>query len=221
MFVLGAGLGSYHLGAAHQDAARQNPDGRKPDGQKSDRSPKLADVLAKLDEGFEKSRVEQKVVGMSVVIVHDQDVLLAKGYGYADLASKTPADKQTVYRVGSITKVFTALAMMQLRDAGKLDLDDPIEKYLPEFKIKSRFPNARPVTFRQVASHYSGLPTEAPLPYSFQDVPVFPRTEELIVSLANSELQVPVNTQSIYSNLGYNILGLRWSGSFSSPMQTT
>jgi CubicO group peptidase (beta-lactamase class C family) len=188
-------------------AAGQPPAGTQPGGdEKAARS--LAEVVAKLDEEFEKIRVQQKIVGMSVVIVHDQDVLLAKGYGYADMASKTPADKQTVYRVGSITKVFTALAMMQLRDAGKLNLDDPIEKYLPEFKIKSRSPDARPVTFRQVASHYSGLPTEAPLPYSFQDVPVFPSTEELIASLANSELQVPVNTKSIYSNLGYNILGL-------------
>jgi CubicO group peptidase (beta-lactamase class C family) len=104
--------------------------------------------------------------------------------------------------------VFTALALMQLRDAGKVNLDDPIEKYLPEFKIESHLPDARPLTFRQVASHYSGLPTEAPLPYRYQDVPVFPRTEELIASLANTELQVPANTKSIYSNLGYNILGL-------------
>lgn len=203
VFVPFAGLGRKNLAAAQQDSARQNPD-----GQKSERPPSVADVVAKLDEEFEKIRVQQKIVGMSVVIVHDQDVLLSKGYGYADLARKTPADNQTVYRVGSITKVFTALAMMQLRDAGKLNLDDPIEKYLPEFKIKSGFPDARPVTFRQVASHYSGLPTEAPMPYSFQDVPVFPSTEELIASLADSELQVPVNTQSIYSNLGYNILGL-------------
>ena len=171
-------------------------------------TPTLADVVAKIDEQVEKSRVKQKIVGMSVVIVHDQDVLLAKGYGYADLASKTPANPQTVYRVGSVTKVFTALAVMQLRDAGKLNLDDPIEKYLPEFKIKSRFPDARPVTFRQLASHYSGLPYEAPLPYTYQDVTVFPRTEELIASLANTELTCPVDTKFLYSNLGFNILGL-------------
>jgi CubicO group peptidase (beta-lactamase class C family) len=171
-------------------------------------APSIADVVAKIDENFEKNLVKQKIVGMSVVIVHDQDVLLAKGYGYADLACKTPANPQTVYRVGSITKVFTALAVMQLRDAGKLNLDDPIEKYLPEFKIKSRFPDARPVTFRQVASHYSGLPREAPLPYTYQDVTVFPRTEELIASLANTELIGPVDTKFQYSNLGFNILGL-------------
>src|SRR5262245_9978133 len=63
--------------------------------------PSLADIVAKIDENIEKNRVKQKIVGMSVVLVHDQDVLLAKGYGYANLASKTPADKQTVYRVRS------------------------------------------------------------------------------------------------------------------------
>ena len=172
------------------------------------KAPSLADVVAKIDDQIEKSRLKQKIVGMSVVIVHDQDMLLAKGYGYADLASNTPANSQTVYRVGSITKVFTAVAVMQLRDAGKLNLDDPIEKHLPEFKIKSRFPDARPLTFRQVASHYSGLPMEAPLPYTFQDVTVFPRTEELIASLANTELVCPVDTRFLYSNLGFNILGL-------------
>src|SRR5262245_288557 len=69
--------------------------------EKSEAPPSLAEVVAKIDENIEKNRVKQKIVGLSVIIVHDQDVLLAKGYGYANLASKTPADKQTVYRVRS------------------------------------------------------------------------------------------------------------------------
>jgi CubicO group peptidase (beta-lactamase class C family) len=187
-------------------AASQTPAATQPSSRA--RPASLDEVVARIDEQLGKILVAQKIAGMSVVVIHDQDVLLARGYGHADLASKAPADKATVYRVGSITKVFTATALMQLRDAGKLNLDDPIEKYVPEFKIKSRFPDARPVTFRQVASHYSGLPTEAPLPYSYQDVSAFPRTEELIAGLEHSELQVPANTRSLYSNLGYNILGL-------------
>src|SRR5262245_37138808 len=193
-------------------AAGQTPAAPQPAGQEPPSLPaqpaSLDEVVARLDEEFEKTMVAQKIVGMSVVIIHDQDVLLAKGYGYADLESGTPAGKGTVYRVGSITKVFTALALMQLRDAGTVNLDDPIAQYLPACQIESHLPDARPLTFRQVASHSSGLPTEAPLPYRYQDLPVFPRTEELIASLANTELQVPVNTKSIYSNLGYNILGL-------------
>ena len=195
------------VAAAGQAPAAPQPAGQEPPSATAQTS-SLDEVVARLDAELETVRVAQQIVGMSVVIIHDQDVLLAKGYGYADLATETPAGKETVYRVGSITKVFTATALMQLRDAGKVNLDDPIENYVPEFKIKSRFPDARPVTFRQVASHYSGLPTEAPLPYSYQDVSSFPRTEELIASLEHSELQAPVNTRSIYSNLGYNILGL-------------
>ena|SRR5687767_6033732 len=114
--------------------------------------PDLRAILAEIEADAEKARVKAKIPGMSIVLVYDQEVLLVKGFGYADLEKKTPADPQTVYRTGSVTKAFTALMLMQLRDAGKLHLDDPIEKYLPEFKIKSRFPDARPATFRQVAA---------------------------------------------------------------------
>src|SRR5262245_18921736 len=71
------------LAAAGQPPAETKPAGEEP------AAPSLAEVVAKLDADFEKTRVQQKIVGMSVIIVHDQDVLLAKGYGYADLASNT------------------------------------------------------------------------------------------------------------------------------------
>lgn len=136
--------------------------------------PEIRAVLAELESDIEKARIEKKIAGLSVAIVYDQDVLLSKGFGFADLDKKVPADSATVYRVGSITKVFTALMLMQLRDAGKLSLDDPIEKYLPEFKIKSRFPDARPATFRQVAAHYSGLPIEPPMAIEYENPEKFP-----------------------------------------------
>src|SRR4026208_717051 len=117
--------------------------------------PELRAILTEIEADAEKARLKAKIPGMSIVIVYDQDVLLAKGFGYADLEKRIPSDPQTVYRIGSVTKSFTALMLMQLRDAGKLHVDDPIEKYLPEFKIKSRFPDERPPTFRQVVAHYS------------------------------------------------------------------
>jgi CubicO group peptidase (beta-lactamase class C family) len=98
-----------------------------------------------------------------------------------------------------------------LRDAGKLHLDDPIEKYLPEFKIKSRFPDARPATFRQVAAHYSGLPREAPMLYEYQATDQFPSVEDQLKSLKHSEMMLPAMTMYSYSNLGYNIMGLALS----------
>src|SRR5262245_37679966 len=124
--------------------------------------PELRAILTKIDADAEKARVKAQVPGMSIVIVHDQDVLLAKGYGYADLEKKIPADTKTVYRMCSVTKAFTALMLMQLSEAGKLHLDDPIENEPPEFKIKSRFTDAQPVTLRQVAAHDASLTNGAP-----------------------------------------------------------
>jgi CubicO group peptidase (beta-lactamase class C family) len=173
--------------------------------------PELRAILTEIEADAEKARVKAKIPGMSIVIVHDQDVLLVKGFGYADLEKKIPADPQTVYRTGSVTKAFTALMLMQLRDAGKLQLDDPIEKYLPEFKIKSRFPDARPATFRQVAAHYSGLPREAPMPYEYQNTDEQPSVEEQLKSLKDVEMPLPAMTMYSYSNLGYAIMGLALS----------
>lgn len=170
--------------------------------------PEVRAVLAELESDIEKARIAKKIAGLSIAIVYDQDVLLSKGFGFADLDKKVAADSATVYRVGSITKVFTALMLMQLRDAGKLSLDDPIEKYLPEFKIKSRFPDARPATFRQVVAHYSGLPVEPPMAIEYENPEKFPPVEEQLKSLKDVEMIVPAMSQFAYSNLGYNIMGL-------------
>jgi CubicO group peptidase (beta-lactamase class C family) len=173
--------------------------------------PELRAILTQIETDAENARVKAKIPGMSIVIVYGDDVLLAKGFGYADLEKKIPADTQTVYRIGSVTKVFTAMMLMQLRDAGKLHVDDAIEKYLPEFKIKSRFPDARPATFKQVASHYSGLPREPPMLHEYQATDEFPSVEDQLKSLKDTEMMVPANTMYSYSNLGYNIMGLALS----------
>jgi CubicO group peptidase (beta-lactamase class C family) len=99
--------------------------------------------------------------------------------------------------------------LMQLRDDGKLNLDAPIEKYLPEFKIKSRFTDARPATFRQVAAHYSGLPIEPPMAIEYENPEKFPPVEEQLKSLKDVEMIVPATSQFAYSDLGYNIMDPR------------
>lgn len=170
--------------------------------------PEIRAVLAEIEADIEKRRQEKKIPGLSVAIVYDQEVLMSKGFGFADVDKKVPAERTTVYRVGSVTKLFTALMLMQLRDAGKLNLDDPIEKYLPEFKIKSRFPDARPATFRQVVAHYSGLPREPPMTIEYENPEKFPSVEEQLKSLKDVEMIVPAMSRFAYSNLGYNIMGL-------------
>ena len=77
--------------------------------------------------------------GMSVGIVFDQKLTWSKGFGYSSVEDKICPKNKTVYRLASISKLFTSIAIMKLRDEGKLQLDDPIEKYLPWFSIKNKY----------------------------------------------------------------------------------
>ncbi len=83
----------------------------------------------------------------------------SQGFGYADKVNSIAATPETVYRVvGSISKLFTDRLVMQLAGQGKLDIDKPLQTYLPNFSIKSRFTNAYPITPRNIMTHHSGLP---------------------------------------------------------------
>lgn len=145
-----------------------------------------------------------KVEGLSVALVDDQQVAWAKGFGLADKAQGVPATPHTVYRVGSISKLLTATAIMQLHEQKKIELDAPIQKYIPDFSIKSRFSNQDPITARNLLTHHSGLPadyfsgffTKNPEPYY-----------SVITKLKNSYVPYPPNYVFSYSNLGYSLLG--------------
>jgi CubicO group peptidase (beta-lactamase class C family) len=98
---------------------------------------------------------------VTVGIVADDHLVLTRSYGYADTEKKIAANTETVYRVGSITKQFTALMLLQLVEQGKVQLTDPIERYFPEVnKIQGRFPGAPPITFVELATHTAGLDRE-------------------------------------------------------------
>src|SRR5262249_9762046 len=113
-------------------------------------------------DAFIARQVEQrKLPALSVALVDDQKVVWARGYGFRDPRTKTPADARTVYRVGSVSKLFTDLAVMQLVARGALDLDAPVTKYLPDFKPRSRFGKA--ITLRHLMAHRSGLVREPPV----------------------------------------------------------
>lgn len=98
------------------------------------------------------------VVGLSIALVDDQRIVWAQGFGYADKAAKIAATSETIYRVGSISKLFTATAAMQLAEHGKFDIDRPLQDYVPEFSIKTRYPKSAPITPRNLMTHHSGLP---------------------------------------------------------------
>jgi CubicO group peptidase (beta-lactamase class C family) len=82
------------------------------------------------------------VPALSIALVDDQQLVWAEGFGYADREHRVPATSETVYQVGSITKVINALAVMQLVEQGRMDLDRPITDYLPEFCMHTRWPRA-------------------------------------------------------------------------------
>src|SRR5215470_2484909 len=144
------------------------------------------------------------VTGLSVALVDDQHIVWADGFGFADRARNLPAGADTTYRVGSITKLFTAAAIMQLADAGKLAIDEPIAAVIAGFSMKSRFESAGPVTPRLLMSHHAGLPTDILKGFS---TPHPDSLAELTRQLQEQYLAFPPETVWSYSNVGYSLLG--------------
>lgn len=169
-----------------------------------------------LDSRLASERQQRRIPGMSVAVVYDQEVIWSKGFGFADVSKKTPATPQTIYRVASITKLFTATMLMQLRDAGKVGLEEPVTKYVPELKLKSRYDDSPPITLGQLASHVSGFPRAAPMDY--WRTLEFPTIEKMIEALTNDGERIfPPNQEWKYSNVGFGVLGFALSRAAGQP----
>jgi CubicO group peptidase (beta-lactamase class C family) len=145
------------------------------------------------------------VPGLSIGILHDQEVVWSAGFGRASLDPPRPATPDTLYRIASITKLFTSTAVLQLRDAGKLQLDDPVVEHLPWFRIRQAHADAPVTTIRHLLTHTAGLPREAGFPYWNDGV--FPTTEQIRDRLPAQETALPTETEWKYSNLGLTLAG--------------
>ncbi|MEA3287497.1 MAG: serine hydrolase [Candidatus Marinimicrobia bacterium] len=145
------------------------------------------------------------IPGISVGLIYDQELIYSNTFGYADLEKETPLSDHSSFRIASISKTFTATALMQLRDAGKLRLDDPVIKYLPWFQIKQTYPDQPPITIRQLLTHTSGLPREAAFPYWTDHK--FPTMDQIKATIADQETIFPPATRFKYSNLGLSLAG--------------
>lgn len=141
--------------------------------------------------------------GLSIGLVHDQTLVWARGFGRADVEARRPATPDTLYRIASITKLFTATAIVQLRDAGRLRLDDPVAAHLPWFKVGE--PGSQPITLRHLLTHTSGLTRESPFPY-WTDF-AFPSIEEIRDTLDPARLVLAPDTRWKYSNLALTVAG--------------
>lgn len=156
---------------------------------------------------LEAQRAYDRIPGVSAAIVYDQEVLWSGGYGFADLSKKTPAEAGTIYSICSISKLFTSIAVMQLRDAGKLRLDDPVEKFLPWFKIQKTAPQGPEITIEGLLTHASGLPRESEYPYWTGPDYEFPTREQVKEKIASQQTLYPAETHFQYSNLGLTLAG--------------
>ena len=146
--------------------------------------------------------------GTTVALVKGNTVVWAKGYGVADIAAGTPATASTVYRIGSITKPFTAVMLLQLVERGVVRLTDPVEKYFPEItRIADRREGTPPVTFEQVATMMSGIAREPDDLNTFLVGSVDRWEEVLLEALPKTKYAQAPNSGYLYSNIGYAILG--------------
>ncbi len=118
-----------------------------------------------LEPFIQREMAEKQLPAISIALVDDQQIVWAQGFGFADPDRKIPATADTIYRAGSVSKLFTDIGIMQLVERGELDLDAPINRYLPDFHPKNPF--GKPITLRELMSHRSGLVREPPVGHYF------------------------------------------------------
>ena len=143
--------------------------------------------------------------GIAVGVVADQELVWATGFGFADVKAKKPMTPDTKFRMASHSKLFTATAIMQLREQGKLRLDDPVSKYLPWFKVKPAAEDDGPITIEQLLTHTSGLPREAGAHWTTLE---FPTADEIRALIADRQAAFAPQVRWKYSNLAYTIAGM-------------
>lgn len=152
-------------------------------------------AVAALFEHFDAGRQP----GAAVMVIHDGDVVFSGGFGYANLAEDQLIDQYSTFRLASVSKQFTAMAIMVLAEEGKLDFDDPVTRFLPQL---SNFPG---VTIRHLMTHTAGLPDYYDSIDTSEGRPV---NDDLVDILAKSEAVFAPGERYEYSNPAYEMLAL-------------
>lgn len=162
----------------------------------------LQERLERLAERLEEQRIELHVPGMAIAVVKDDKVILARGFGVADLETNQPADAHTLFAIGSSTKAFTAALIATLVDEGALDWDDAIAAHLAEFRLHDE-EVAKQVTFRDALCHRTGLMRTDLLWIAGKA-----SREEILEAVAEAELYAPFREKWQYNNVMYLAAGL-------------
>ena len=159
-----------------------------------------ADKTAKIEAAITSLMSSKHIPGLSIAIVIDNQLRWQSGYGIADLENSVPAKAATVYRTASVAKPLTAVAVMQLVERGKIDLDYPIQKYVPTFPVKPW-----PITTRQLLGHLSGVRN-----YSSKDglsTHFYGSLTEALSIFKDDPLDFEPGTKYSYTTYGYVLLG--------------
>ena len=161
----------------------------------------FAEVADELAEMIEREQEQKGLAAVSIALVDSGGVVWADGFG--EQSEGIPATAETVYRVGSVSKLFTDIAVMQLAERGEIDIDAPVRGYLPDFAPDNRSGTA--ITLRQLMSHRSGLIREPPAGHYFDDTGT--GLAATIASLNGTPLVYEPETRPKYSNAGIAVVG--------------
>jgi len=159
------------------------------------------ELAERLTDYIEFQVADKQIPGFSIALVDGQDIVYTRGFGRE--RDGVPASPETVYRVGSVSKLYTDIAVMQLVEQGKLDLDAPVVEYLPEFH--PRGDGVETITLRHLMAHRSGLVREPPVGNYFDDSE--PAIAAIVESLADTDLVYPVGSRERYSNAAIVVVG--------------
>jgi len=167
----------------------------------------VTEALAVVETWLDAQLAYEQIPSFSAAIQHDQELVWSGVMGMAHPASKAPATPETLYSICSISKLFTAVSVLQLRDRGLLDLRDAVADHLPWYAVEQRYTNSPPVTIEGILTHSAGLPRESNQPYwTGPDFP-FPTRDEVISGLEDQQTLYPARAYFQYSNLGLTLAG--------------
>jgi CubicO group peptidase (beta-lactamase class C family) len=178
----------------------------------------LGTALDALDRELAAEFASDLIGGASIGVVSGADLIWVRNFGVADAGTRRPVTADSAYRIGSITKQFTALALLQAVGDGRMRLTDPLEKYVPEVRqLKEARVGTPPVTLLQVATMMSGIAREpdcdGPL-----DGPVSRWEQKLLECIAGTAYANEPGTEYLYSNIGYAMLGLAVERAVGQPL---
>jgi CubicO group peptidase (beta-lactamase class C family) len=163
-----------------------------------------ADVAKRVQAVIDRYEARPEFVGLSVAVARGDHLIVDEGVGIADLEWKAPADAGTAMRIGSLTKQFTAAAIMKLHEQGKIGLDDSISKYLPDFDTEGHT-----VTIRQLLTHSSGIPDYGrQMNFITKEAPLDLSDKELLATIKGVPFDFEPGTKWEYSNTNFYLLGM-------------